>query len=357
MNSKLLVRLVLIGIALLAVGLFVGATNQFMPFAASAEAKATDSLFNFMIVIATIIFLIVEGLIVYSIFRFRKKPGDETDGPPIHGSTALEITWTAIPAIIVFGLSIYSYQVFANTQGARDGETVIRVKGQQFIWSFDYIHPDGVQAIASSELHVPVNKPIKMEIQAADVMHGFWIPEFRIKEDAIPGRTTEVRFTPTAMGDYNVVCYELCGTGHALMHNPVKVESQEAYDAYVLSLEVKEIKKPAQADAAYGKYLIQTNPYGCAGCHYLDDAGIKGQVGPSWNGIGDRAATRVPGQDAKTYITHSILYPNEYVVSGYPAGVMPQNYSERMDDIDLNSIVNYLLSQKDTSGQKAAQAQ
>lgn len=356
MNSKLIVRLVLIGVALLAVGLFVGATNQFMPFAASAEAKATDSLFNFMIVIATIIFLIVEGVLIYSIIRFRKKPGDETDGPPIHGSTALEITWTAIPAIIVFGLSLYSYQIFANTQNPRDGELVIKVKGQQFIWSFDYPHPQGVQSRAGSELHVPVNTPIRFEIEAADVMHGFWIPEFRIKQDAIPGRTTEVRVLPTEKGQYAVVCYELCGTGHALMHNLVVVEDRDKYEAYVTSLEVKPQTKPAEANADWGKYLIITNVYGCAGCHYLDDAGIKGVTGPTWNGIGDTATKRVPGQDAKTYITHSILYPNEYVVPGYPAGVMPQNFSERMDDVDLNSIVDYLLKQT-SAPQTSAQAQ
>ncbi len=337
----------LIGIVLLLAGLFVGATNRFMPLAASAEANSIDALFNFMLVIATIIFLIVEGALVYSIMRFRHKPGDTTDGPPIHGSTALEVTWTAIPAVIVLGLSIYSYQVFADMQVDHENTTVLHVKGQQFVWSFDYPHDPNVKMLSSDELHVPVNVPIRMEIRSADVLHGFWVPEFRIKQDAIPGRVTEVRFTPTVKGEYAVVCYELCGTGHSLMHNKVVVEDQADYDKFVQGLIVKPPAKPpaGQHTAEWGKYLIVSNQYGCGGCHYLADAGIKGQVGPAWTNIGDNASKRVAGQDARTYITHSILYPNEYIVSGYPANVMPQNFGQKMDDVDLNSVVDYLLQQ------------
>ncbi len=340
--------------------LIVGASGFLMPFEASAEAKATDALMNVMMVIATMIFLIVEGVLVYSIVRFRKPKGDETDGPPIHGNTALEITWTAIPAIIVLGLSIYSYQVFAAQQNVSDNELTIQVKGQQFVWSFTYPHTDPkVNMRSTSELHLPVNVPIHMLITSTDVMHGFWVPEFRVKQDAVPGRVTEVRFTPTQMGEYAVVCYELCGNGHGTMRMPVFVESQDDYDAYVKSLIIVPPTKPKSGEhnAAWGKYLIVSNVYGCAGCHTLADAGIAGTTGPAWTNIADQAAKQVPGQDAQIRLTHAILYPNEFIYPGYPANVMPQDFGKRMDDVDLNSIVDYLLQQTANPSGTAASTQ
>lgn len=355
MNSKLILRLAIIGVVLLVIGAIAGALNPFMPARASAEANATDSLFNVMIMIGTIIFLIVEGVLVYSILRFRKKPNDETDGPPMHGNTALELVWTAIPAIIVTFLSVAAFSVFAATQVPRDNELVVRVKGQQFVWSFSYPHDPSVNMRASDVLVLPVDQPIRFDIEAADVMHGFWIPEFRIKQDAVPGRITEVRTLPTLKGEYSVVCYELCGSGHGVMRNAVKVVERSEYEKYLDTLIVRPPAKPAPGEHTpeWGKYLIISATYACGGCHYLPDANIAGVTGPTWVGIGDRAATRVPGQDARTYLQHAILYPNEYIVPGYPANVMPQNYAEVMSDTDLNSIVDYLLQQK--AGQ-AAQA-
>ncbi|MHB8626320.1 MAG: cytochrome c oxidase subunit II [Aggregatilineales bacterium] len=347
-NARTVGILLVISVLLLGAGLIVGGSGIFMPGQASAEAKATDALFNVMMVIGTIIFLIVEGVLVYSIVRFRKPNGDETDAAPIHGNTALEITWTAIPTLIVLVLSIYSYQVFAAQQAVPDNELTIQVKGQQFVWSFTYPKSDPkLNMRSTSELHLPVNVPIHMLITSTDVMHGFWVPEFRVKQDAVPGRVTEVRFTPTQMGEYAVVCYELCGNGHGTMRMPVFVESQDDYDAYVKSLIIvpPTKPKPGNHNADWGKYLVVSNVYGCAGCHALADAGINGQTGPAWTNIADIAPKQVPGQDARTRLTHAILYPNEYIYPGYPANVMPQNFGQRMDDVDLNSIVDYLLQQ------------
>ncbi len=357
MKSNLIVRLLIIGAVLLAAGFVAGVANPFLPARASAEAAATDNLFNIMIGIGTIIFLIVEGALVYSILKFRRKPNDETDGPNMHGSTALEITWTVIPSIIVAYLAFASFQVFTQTLNPRDGEIVVKVLGQQFQWVFDYPHDPNKQYRTSDTLVLPVDKPVRFEIAAKDVMHGFWIPEFRIKQDAVPGRITEVRVLPTLKGDFSVVCYELCGTGHGVMRNAVKVVDAGEYDKYVQSLEIIPPARPlaGEHNAEWGKYLIQSSKYACGGCHFLPDANIAGVTGPSWVGIATRADTRVPNQDARTYIQHSILYPNEFVVPGYPANLMPQNYGTLMDDTDLNSLVDYLLLQKDDPA-KAAQA-
>lgn len=358
MKSNLIVRLLIIGAVLLAAGFVAGVANPFLPARASAEAAATDNLFNIMIGIGTIIFLIVEGALVYSILKFRRKPNDETDGPNMHGSTALEITWTVIPSIIVAYLAFASFQVFTQTLNPRDNELTVKVLGQQFVWSFEYPAPrPGVEMNASNTLVIPVNQPVRFELAAKDVMHGFWIPEFRIKQDAIPGRVTEVRALPTLKGDYSVVCYELCGSGHGVMRNAVKVVDQTEYETFIEGLIRKPVPKPlaGEHNAEYGKYLITSSKYACGGCHFLPDANIAGVTGPSWVGIATRADTRVPNQDARTYIQHSILYPNEFVVPGYPANLMPQNYGTLMDDTDLNSLVDYLLLQKDDPA-KAAQA-
>jgi len=336
---------------LLAAGIFGFLTSAlWMPAQASAQAVATDALFRVMMVVAMIIFVIIEGGLLYSVLRFRKPRGDETDGPPIHGNTALEITWTIIPALIVLVFSIYSYQVFADQQVVQDNELTIQVKGQQFVWSFAYSQSDPkVNLRPSPELHLPVNVAIHMLITSSDVMHGFWVPEFRVKQDAIPGRVTEVRFTPTQIGEYAVVCYELCGNGHGTMHSKVVVESQEDYDTFVKSLVIVPPAKPKPGDhnAAWGKYLIVSNitVLGCAGCHTLADAGITGTTGPAWTNIADIAGTQVPGEDVRTRLTHAILYPNEFIYPGYPPNVMPQNFGQRMDDVDLNSIVDYLMEQ------------
>jgi cytochrome c oxidase subunit II len=353
-KSNLIIRLVLIGVVLLIAGLAAQAF-PWLPARASAEAAATDNLFNIMIVIGTIIFLIVEGALVYSILKFRRKPNDETDGPNMHGSVVLEVTWTVIPAIIVTYLSVASFQVFAQTLVPRDNEITIKVVGQQFVWSFGYPHDPNKQFRTSDTLVLPVNVPVRFELTAVDVMHGFWIPEFRIKQDNVPGRVTEVRALPTLKGDYSVVCYELCGSGHGLMRNAVRVVDQDVYEKFVADLEILPPERPlaGEHNAAWGKYLIQSNKYACAGCHYLPDAGIAGLTGPTWVGLADKADERVPTQPPRVYVQHSILYPNEYVVPGYPANLMPQNYGELMDDTDLESIVDYLLEQKTDPAQSA----
>ncbi|MEP7289802.1 MAG: cytochrome c oxidase subunit II [Chloroflexota bacterium] len=365
MKSNRLATVGIVGAVLIAIGVFVGATANVFPTQASADAGKVDTLFNIMLAIATIIFLIVEGGIIYSIIFFRHKKGDDTDGPPDHGNTALEVTWTAIPAVIVFVLTIYSYQVFADMQTPRKNETIINVVGQQFQWSFSYPYepfPDltaDQNAIAqsnmvSNELHLPINRDMRVEIQSRDVMHGFYIPEFRIKQDAIPGKTTTARFTPTVKGEYAVVCTELCGQGHANMHNPVFVQDPADYDNFVSTLRTNARQAaldPRRADR--GKQLI-AQKYPCGSCHTLTDVGLKGNVGPNLDGVATRAANNADGRltgegakDAAEYIRISIINPGVYLVPGFQ-NLMPKNFGDPtvMPEDDREAIVNYLLTQK-----------
>ncbi len=359
-----IITVVVIGILLLAVGTYVGLSAQWLPVQASAEAVSVDSLFNFMLAIATIVFLIVEGGIIYSIIRFRRRAGDESDGPPDHGNTALEVTWTAIPAVIVFVLTIYSYKVFSDIQAPQPNEIVIGVTGQQFQWSFSYPYepfPDltaeqneaARASMVSQELHVPLNRPVRVDVTATDVMHGFYIPEFRIKQDAIPGRVTTTRFTPTLIGQYAVMCSELCGVDHAGMsgRNHVFVQELADYETFIANLRnnarlaATDPRRPER-----GKQLFVRYP--CAGCHIITAAGTTGVTGPSLDNIAVKAANNEANRltasgvnDAAEYLRLSILNPSAYLVPGQQ-DLMPKNFSDPniLPEDDREAIINYLLS-------------
>ena len=364
MNSKRIITVVAVGIVLIAAGVIVGLTARWMPVQASAEAASVDSLFNTVLAITTVVFLIVEGALIYSIIRFRRRPGDDSDGPPIRGNASLEIIWTAIPAVTVFVLAIYSYVVFVAEQTPQPNETVIGVVSQQFQWTFHYPYEpyadltqeqnDQAKAnMVSHELHVPVGRPVRVDITAVDVMHGFFIPVFRIKQDAIPGHVTTARFTPTLKGQYEVVCSELCGPGHSEMQSVLVVEDQQAYDAFVADLRAKARQGAANPRRAErGKQLMQQK-MSCGGCHTLTDAGQKGTVGPALDGLAARAAsdqdgrlTKSGSKDAEAYIRQSLLDPGAYLVPGFQ-DVMPKAFSDPgvTPPEDLDAVVNYLLSQ------------
>jgi len=364
-KSNQIVTVIVVGVVLIAIGIAVGATANWMPVRASAEATSVATLFNVMLAIATVVFLIIEGGVVYSIIRFRAKPGDTSDGPAHHGNIALEVTWTLIPTVIVFVLGVYSFKVFSDEQTPQDNSVIIGVTGQQFTWSFTYpyepdpkqsdeINPAAKANMVSNELHVPLNRPVEAHITSVDVMHSFYVPEFRIKQDAIPGRSNIARFTPVLAGNYNVVCTELCGQGHATMHNPVFVEDQAAYDDWVAKLRAAAIAAASDPTRPEnGKALMKTK-YPCGSCHTLTDDGLTGVVGPKLDGVETRAQTNADNRltdsgvtTAEDYINTSILNPSKYLVPGF-SDLMPKNFSDPsvMPENDRKAIVNYLLTQK-----------
>jgi len=265
----------LIGIVLTLASLWYGQNHGLLPVAASDEAPLVDGLFNTMMTVSTGIFLIVEGVLIYAVIRYRRRAGDNEDGLPIEGNVPLEILWTAIPAIIVIGISIYSFDVYNNIGGFdphsahaapmmeeamnmpgtamaatlinteastqisqldsnsdavnKPAELIINVTGMQYAWIFNYPDTD----LTTGELHVPIGKKVEINMTANDVIHAFWVPEFRIKQDAIPGRRTNLSFTPRKAGDYQLICAELCGPYHGVMKSQVVVESQEAFDSWM----------------------------------------------------------------------------------------------------------------------------
>jgi cytochrome c oxidase subunit 2 len=194
--------------------------------AASEEAPSIDTLLDVMIVLSAFVFSIVMVMLGYSVWRYRAKPGDEGDGEPIHGNTKLEVAWTLIPTVIVLIGAIYSWIVLDDFEARADDRLQVDVTAQQFKWSFEY--PE--QGVRSNQLHVPVDRQVEVRLNALDVIHSFWVPEWRVKKDAVPGETTSVVATPNEEGTFSLICTELCGLGHATMRAFVVVESQQEFE-------------------------------------------------------------------------------------------------------------------------------
>jgi cytochrome c oxidase subunit 2 len=204
--------------------------------AASSQAGEIDTLLDVMIVLSAFVFSVVIVMLSYSVWRYRAKPGDESDGAPIHGNTKLEIAWTVVPTVIVLFAAGYGWIVLNEIEEPAEAsqQMQVNVTSQQFKWTFDY--PE--QGITSDELHVPVDRQLELHLTALDVVHSFWVPEWRIKRDLVPagpggqGIDDTVLVTPDREGAYSVVCAELCGLGHATMRAPVVVHSQAEFDQW-----------------------------------------------------------------------------------------------------------------------------
>jgi cytochrome c oxidase subunit 2 len=212
---------------------------------------------------------------------------------------------------------------------------VVNVTGQQFTWSFEY--PS--EKLASKELVLPVNRPIEFKIRSKDVIHSFWVPQFRLKSDAVPGLTTKIRVTPNKAGNYEVVCAELCGLGHSTMRQFVRVLPADEFQTWV-SAQKKAAGGGAggggQAAAPSGEQLFTSN--GCVGCHTLKAAGATAKVGPDLGKLGK--------VDAK-FLRTSIEDPNADVTKGYKPNIMPQDFKKKLSKEEIDALVKYLLESQE----------
>ncbi len=214
---------------------------NWFPLGASTQAKNTDRLDHVLVIASIPIFVLVVTVILFSVWQFRMKPGEELkDGPPIHGNTRLEVFWTAIPAVLLLGLVSYSFVVLHDNEAKPKGvpEVQIGVVGQQFFWSYEY--PSSVTGgapVKSYQLYLPEGDTVYFNMTSKDVIHAFWIPAFRLQEDVVPGITTHYRATPNRLGTYPVVCNLLCGVGHSLMRSEVHVVPRAQFAAWLKSQE------------------------------------------------------------------------------------------------------------------------
>jgi len=228
-------KLVLASLALGTVVSVLMMQYDWMGDAASTAAGPIDTLMDAMIIISSFVFAIVCVALGYALYKWRVKPGDESDGLPIHGNTKLEIIWTLIPTIIVLFAAGYSWVVLNEIEEKDSDAMTVNVYSQQFAWTFGY--PEEGNKWSEGEFHVPVGQQVIFRMNAQDVIHSFWVPEWRIKKDNVPGITTEAVITPDKVGTYQLICTELCGAGHATMRAVVVVEPREDYEKWVAGLE------------------------------------------------------------------------------------------------------------------------
>ncbi len=238
---------------------------------ASTQAHDIDTLLNVMIILSCFVFSIVLVMLGYCVWKYKAKPGDESDGEPIHGNTKLEITWTVIPTVIVLFGAIYSWIVLGDIESEASDSLHINVTAQQFEWTFDYPQQNG-KVVSSKTLVVPDGRQLDLHLTALDVIHSFWVPEWRIKRDLVPagpgGNDVDntVVVTPDRVGTYNVVCTELCGFGHATMRALVKVVPPDQYESW---LSRQPLVQPAAG-----------SPSGSSTGTASEDASVEGQTTP-----------------------------------------------------------------------------
>jgi cytochrome c oxidase subunit 2 len=219
-----------------AIGIVLSYAIHWFPAQASTQARNTDTLYHVLVIASVPIFVLVVTVVLYSVWHFRMKPGEELkDGPPIHGNTRLEVFWTAIPAVILLGLVSYSFVVLHDNEKKPAGpEIVVEVTGQQFAWSYSYPRSvTGGAPLNTTQLYVPENESVYFAIHSKDVVHAFWIPAFRLQIDAVPGITTHYRATPDRLGSYPVVCNLLCGVGHSLMRSTIHVVTPNQFQTWL----------------------------------------------------------------------------------------------------------------------------
>jgi cytochrome c oxidase subunit 2 len=321
-NRKHLLVVVVLIIVLMPITYVILNALYELPVAASSQAYEIDSLFKGHFILIAGLFALVMGFMLYSLFVFRRRPGEEGDGLYIHGNTALEILWTFAPLVIVVIFAIWGSVMLVDITQAQADEMAIDVTGRQWSWSFSYPEQDG---FFSTEMVVPVNQPILLQMRSEDVLHSFWVPEFRVKQDLVPGSVEFLRITPTVEGNYKVRCAEICGLSHTYMLADVRVVSQAEFDSWVAE---KQSGPDPLSMTAEERGALWFEQFGCLACHSVDGSDM---VGPTWLGLYEREEVLEDGTVViadDDYIRNSILHPLDQIVEGY-APVMPITYEDQ----------------------------
>jgi cytochrome c oxidase subunit II len=222
-------RMIGLGVVASVIGVAICLMIDWFPADASGAADQIDTVYDVLLICSVPVFILVMTIAIYSVVRFRAKPGDLRDGPPIHGNTRLEVVWVTIPFLMVTALAVYAWIVLDDIEAKQPDELVVNVTGQQFTWTFEY----PAEEVSSTELVLAEDRPVDFRIKTRDVIHSFWVPEFRLKSDAVPGLTTKIRLTPDRVGRYQVVCAELCGIGHSTMRQNVRVVPEDEFDGWL----------------------------------------------------------------------------------------------------------------------------
>src|SRR5579862_3187452 len=284
----------LLGLAVIAGGVAtaVALVPPWLPEAASREAGRIHFVIWFVVALCILIFAIVAAVLVYAVLKFRVAEDDLEDGPPIHGHTGLEITWTIVPFVLVTAIAIVSAIVLSRNDAQAQDTLRINVTAQQFEFTFSY--PDA-KNITSPVLMLPKDRSVELYMRSLDVIHSVFVPQFSQKEDIVPGLVTQLHITPTRLGTFPLECTELCGLGHSLMRSQAIVMEPSAFDAWLKQQEKGAAPPPSSSTTSSTSTTTSTgtttsttstsssaaglsvfNSYGCSGCHTLTAAKATG---------------------------------------------------------------------------------
>lgn len=315
------------------VGLLAQASGSFwMPRKASSLAGEVDSIFNFILWISVFFFVLIVGLMVVFILRYRQQdPDDMPEESPSHNN-ALELTWTLIPVVLVVVIFTFGFKGYLGLTVPPSDAYEVLVTAQKWNWQFTY--PNGH---TDHELHIPEGRSVRLVMQSEDVIHSFYVPAFRVKQDVVPGRYTKVWFEATETGEFPILCAEYCGTGHSDMITKVIVHPALEFDGWLASAgDFLDNLPPAEAGAMLFKSL------GCTACHSSDGSPL---VGPTMLGVyGTERALKGGGSVVfdEEYIRSSLLDPQGQISEGYDP-VMP-TFQGRVNDKEITVIIAFIKS-------------
>lgn len=307
-----------------------------MPPQASTTAFEVDSLFNFIMDINYFFFAIIFAMTLYFIVKYKKSDKNPIATSDFDHSTLWEGSWTFIPLLLCLIVFTWGFRVYLINAVAPDHAMEINVTAQKWAWNFKY--NDGQ---SSNDLYVPAGQPVKLIMKSKDVLHSFFVPDFRVKSDVIPGRYTTVWFEAIEPGTHNIFCTEYCGREHSGMYRTVHVLSAE--DFAKKKSDGFEGRPEGQDPAVWGKQLY--SKYGCNACHGLNEGEVK--VGPSFYGIYGRKGETTTGESYvanEEYIRESIMEPMAKIVKGY-APAMP-SFKDQIGDDQMDALISFMKTLK-----------
>ncbi|NBC17944.1 MAG: cytochrome c oxidase subunit II [Bacteroidetes bacterium] len=304
-----------------------------LPEAGSALAGEIDALFYFVYWVSVVIFVGVVAAMVYFTWKYRRRSAAERP-EPVHESKLLEMTWIVVPTILVLIVFTWGFRLYLDLGVAPPDAYEIRVTGKKWLWEFEY--PNGTTTVG--ELVVPANRPVKLQMSSEDVIHSFFVPAFRVKQDVLPNRYTSVWFEAARADTFQVFCTEYCGTQHSGMLARVVSMPQESFDDWVESGggSLEELPPAEAGELLYSRL-------GCNACHSVDGSRM---VGPTFQGLyGKEGHAMADGSTVvadENYLRQSILQPGAQVVEGYP-NVMPASYANLTED-EVSALIAYIES-------------
>lgn len=307
-----------------------------LPPRGTALAEQIDITFLGIYWLSVVLFLGITIPSIYFAWRYRFKPGRVT--PHQTHNTTLEVLWSVGPLLLCVGLFFWGLDGYMKLVVAPGEAMEVLVTGKQWLWTFEY--PDGSRTV--NDLHVPVNKPVKLVMTSDDVLHSFFVPDMRVKHDVVPGRYTQVWFTPITLGPHTFTCAEYCGKDHSSMKGVLTVEDDAAFANFLLTggTEWEDYFPPkANRQAEWGK--LQYERKGCNSCHTVDGTKSKG---PTWKGIWGKMETLTNGTVTvnEDYVRESMLQPNAKVVQGFEP-VMP-TFQGLLKPREIDGLVAYIQS-------------